>query len=72
MVYRQWHRRAEALGLHNEARLRGLSQATQVAFVTLAEGFSPTAAATKSSKKRALLWTFPVSTQSWRSSSACC
>jgi len=37
-------RRAEALGLHYEARLRGLPQATQVAFVTRAEGFSPPAA----------------------------
>ena len=42
------HRRAEALGLQYEARLRGLSdyfQAAQAAFVTLAKGFSPMAAA---------------------------
>jgi len=36
-------RRAEALGSHYKARLHELFQATQVAFVIKAEGFSPTA-----------------------------
>jgi len=43
-------RRAKALGLRYEARLCGLAQATKVAFVVSAEGFSPAATthATKS------------------------
>jgi len=36
-------RRAEALGLQYEARLRGLTLATQVAFVDQAEGLNPAA-----------------------------
>jgi len=38
---RRWGRRDKSLGSIYEARLRGLPQATQVAFVLLAEGFIP-------------------------------
>jgi len=39
-------RRAEALGWQYEAHLRGLEQSAQVAFVSIAEGFSLAATGT--------------------------
>jgi len=40
-------RRDKSVGLLYEARLRGLPQATQVAFVLRAKGFSPMARAAR-------------------------